>query len=597
MTNSSVDIEQFESSNLADNVTSLFSQWDSGRQVWLHRVRETLQYVYATSTQETTNSKNPWNHTTVVPKLTQIHDNLGANYSDSLFSQPDWLSFEAATLDDSTDAKRKAVENYLQTKHEYSGFYKTMSNLLRDWVSTGNCFCRVEYVREVEEDSNGLKNVTYEGPRVMRISPYDIVFDHTVERFEDSPKVFREMISRGELIRRLEDWPETYDESEVARMREFISVISGMETTDINKSIQMNMDGFTDAASYFNSGKVELLHFMGDIYDPTEDKLYKSRQITVVDRRFVIKNEQMDDLQGYGRIYHSAWRSRPDNLWGMGPLDNIVGMQYLINHLENARADGFDQMLAPDRVHTGNVETQKEGPVTNYWIDDPQGQVYNLAPDRTVLTADNEIMLKEHQMEAYAGAPRQAMGIRTPGEKTAFEVSVLENAAHRLFEHKLVDFERDIIEPVVNGELEAAVRNLNSLDVAKVLDDDFGVIEFRTITRDDLTAKGKIRARGASHFAKRAKLVQELQQFSLVLAQDPSMAVHYPAKARAKAWNQALGFDDFTLFQPFGQVEEAVEMQEHQRAAQQEIAQQQAVEQTEMESQGIPAEAATQGIG
>lgn len=34
-----------------------------------------------------------------------------------------------------------------------------------------------------------------------------------------------------------------------------------------------------------------------------------------------------------------------------------------------------------------------------------------------VISADNAIALYENKMEEYAGAPKQAMGIRTPGEK------------------------------------------------------------------------------------------------------------------------------------------------------------------------------------
>ena len=84
-----------------------------------------------------------------------------------------------------------------------------------------------------------------------------------------------------------------------------------------------------------------------------------------------------------------------------------------------------------------------------------------------------------------------------------------------------------------------------------------------------MQAKGKLKARGASHFAKRAQLVQELQGFGQVLAGDPAMAVHFPAKARAKAWNDALGFDVLELFSPYGQIEENLEAQKQQEAANQ----------------------------
>jgi hypothetical protein len=594
MSKASIELQGLEPHRLADQISSLFVQWNTDRQVWLKRVREVIQYVYATSTRETTNSKNPWSHSTVIPKLTQIHDNLGANYANALFGGREFFTFDPATKDEANVKKRVAIVNYLTTKHDYNGFRATMKKLLDDWVQTGNCFCRVEYVRETAKDPISGETVTYEGPKPIRISPYDIVFDPTVTDFKDSPKIIRELVTRGEMMRRTES-PEGafYNTPEIERIKKFYSVISQWKDVEVNKTIQMTMDGFGTSSAFFRSGKVELLHFIGDIYDSAAGQLHKDRLITIVDRRYILQDRDLADLQGFGKIYHSGWRKRPDNLWAQGPLDNLVGMQYLINHLENARADGFDQMLSPDRVMIGSVEIEKDGPVTNYYVDDAGGDVKNLAPDPTVLNADNQIQLKEAQMESYAGAPREAMGIRSPGEKTAFEVSSLQNAAGRVFQTKIEDFEQEMAEPVLNGELEVSVLNINASDVAKVLDDDFGVEEFLTITREDLTAKGKLKARGASHYAKRAQLVQELQAFSAELSKDPDMKVHFPAKRRAKAWNDALGFDKLELYQPFGQIEEAVELHEHQQAAQEMVDNLNSAGMTDVETQDRAAGAAS----
>lgn len=578
MAKRSVELIGFEAKSLADQITNLFLEWNTVKQVWSNRVREVIQYVYATSTRETSNVKNPWSHSTHIPKITQIHDNLIANYASALFGQREFFDFEASTEDEATETKRKSVTNYLLTKHSYSDFTVVMKALLADWVQTGNAFARLEYVREMGTDSSGEQFVIYEGPKLVRISPYDIVFDPTAPSFRESPKMVRTVMSRGELFRMLEENGDAgeYDQEEVMQIKDFYNLVNGWTNTEINKYIQMQMDGFSTSASFFRSGKVEVLNFMGDIYDPVDQVLHKDALITVIDRRFVVRKAVMKDYQGMGYIYHCAWRKRPDNLWGQGPLDNLVGLQYLINHLENARADGFDQMLTPDRVHIGNVEIEQDGPVTNYWIDDATGDVRNLAPDATVLSADNQIQIKEAQMEAYAGAPREALGIRSPGEKTAFEVSTLANAAGRLFQKKIEDFEEEFVQPILNGEVELGVRNLNTIDKIKVIDDDFGVAEFLDITADDLRIKGKLVARGASHFLKRAQLVQELQGLEQIIAGDQKLAVHFPALKRAEIISEALGFDKFELFVPFGQIEEDMKTAEMQHAAMDQLDQYQA---------------------
>lgn len=566
----SIELAGLEPHQLATQIADHWQQWNQGRQVWLSRVREVIQYVYATSTKETTNAQNPWSHTTHVPKITQIHDNLGANYASALFAGRQFFTFDPGTQEEATAKKSKAIVNYLTTKHDYNGFKSVMKKCLDDWVQTGNAFARLEYVRETTMGPDGQEVVVYEGPRPVRISPYDICFDHTAMSFAASPKIIRSLMSRGELFRMVEEDSEggEYDKAVLEDIRKFYNILNGWSDNDVNKYIQQSFDGFSGSSAFFRTGKVELLDFIGDIFDPIEGKLHKDCVMTVVDRRFLIRSKQLTDYQGMGRIYHCGWRKRTDNLWAQGPLDNLVGMQYLINHLENARADGFDQMLSPDRVHVGNVEIEHDGPITNYYIDDGNGSVTNLTPDGSVLQADTQIQMKEAQMEAFAGAPREALGIRSPGEKTAFEVQTLQNAAGRLFQKKIEDFEEEFVEPILNGELEISVLNLNTADVAKVMDDDFGVLEFVNITIEDLAAKGKLKARGASHFAKRAQLVQELQGFGTILAQDPAMAVHFPAKKRAELWIKALGLEDFGLYEPFGQIAEDLERAESQQAAQ-----------------------------
>ena len=50
-------------------------------------------------------------------------------------------------------------------------------------------------------------------------------------------------------------------------------------------------------------------------------------------------------------------------------------------------------------------------------------------PDVNALQANMELANLQEQMEIMAGAPREAMGFRTPGGKTKYEVQSLENAA------------------------------------------------------------------------------------------------------------------------------------------------------------------------
>lgn len=570
MSKLAVLLSGLEEDNLARQISDLYQQWRTGRAKQLAEQREVSQYMYATSTRETANAVNPWSHTTHTPKLTQIADNLGTQYASALVGREDFFTFEPGNEDAAVQSKKKAIIGYLKTKHKYSGFRQRMKACLNDWVQQGNCFGQLVYVREMVKDKvSGTDVVVYEGPKLVRISPDDIEFDQTAATFEDSPKVVRQLVNMGEFMREVEEKPElAYDKAAVARVKELRGRTSNWKPNELEKINGREIAGFSDYSTYLRSGKIELLHFYGDIYDPVSSELRKDAVITVVDRRFVLRDQTASDWTNVGQIYHCGWRKRPETLWAQGPLAKLVGMQYLIDHLNNARSDAFDQMLSPDEVYVGQVETIVNGPTRQHFIDDGNGSVSQLRPDATVLSADLKIERLEMQMEAYAGAPREAMGLRTPGEKTAFEVDSLTNAASRLFQVKIDDFEDEFMEPLLNGEIELAMRNLNVADIAEMVDDDFGVLEFKTITKADLLAKGKLNPQGASHYAKRSQAVRELQQFQGVLAGDQALAMHFPAKPRAKMWNDLMEFDRYGLYQEFGAIAEQVDLASAQAAAQ-----------------------------
>src|SRR3954471_8192380 len=98
---------------LAINISDMFLSMDMLRSQWKQDKEEIRRYVYATDTTQTTNSKLPWKNKTTVPKLCQIHDNLLANYTATLFPQRKWLLWEANERDANSVAKRDAITNYM----------------------------------------------------------------------------------------------------------------------------------------------------------------------------------------------------------------------------------------------------------------------------------------------------------------------------------------------------------------------------------------------------------------------------------------------------------------------------------------------------
>jgi len=191
--------------------------------------------------------------------------------------------------------------------------------------------------------------------------------------------------------------------------------------------------------------------------------------------------------------------------------------------------------------------------------------VSSLAPDTTILQADFQIQKMERDMEEYAGAPSMAVGIRTPGEKTAFEVDSLMNRANRVFEYQTNIFS-EFLEKIINAELELAKQNLSGSDLVSILNRDYGVEEFIKITREDLRSNGKVVPIGARDSARKARLAQQLNQFYQTGMQDPEVQQHFPSKKIGSMWSEILDIE--SLYEPYGRIPERLEAQRRQMAAQ-----------------------------
>jgi hypothetical protein len=515
---------------LARAVSNKDTLWRGLRQGKITEIRELRNYLYATDTSTTSNQALPWANKTTVPKLTQIKDNLHANYFAALFPSREWNRWES--YDEESSEKAKFIETYIDNKVRLSGFVATASDLLDDFIETGMVFAQVDYQSEY---NNVMGEIIpgYVGPKVHRISIHDITFDPTAVDFTSTPKIVRSMKSLGDIKKMDEEMFQR-----VLDAREKVGTIAGTGAT-FDKSDGYIADGFSSIQAYYDSEQVEMLTFYGDIFDKESGDLLENKIIRVIDRAYVLSEEDQPSWLGHAPIYCTGWRNRPDNLYAMGPLDNLVGMQYRIDHLENLKADVFDLIAYPLLKIRGEVEDFVYEPGARAYVGD-DGDVNAMVPDTTALNADFQISGLQEQMEEMAGAPRQAMGFRTPGEKTAFEFDGLQQAANKVFQHKAAHFERTFLEPILNAMLEVSRRNIELAEKVRTFDSSLGVENFLSISKEDITAKGKIIPVGARHFAEKAKRVQEIQALNLQ-RQDPTIGTHLSGKKIAKILAEELG--------------------------------------------------------
>lgn len=539
--------------NMAEQIAHLWSNWNDQRSTKIEEWKELRNYIFATDTSTTSNNVLPWKNSTTRPKLCQIRDNLHSNYISSIFPNDNWLRWIGETAED--QRKAALIEAFMRDRAHQGHIRNVISQLIYDYIDYGNVFATTEYVSKRYTLPDGRKVKGFEGSIPVRISPMDIVFNPTAPDFESSPKIVRSIKTIGELIE-LAETDERWEEA-VQKIKEIRNAAGAYGVEDTDKAIGFSVDGFGNLKEYFGGSYVEVLTFKGDYYDPETHEIYKNQEIIVVDRSFTVYQDNNSSWFGDQDIIHVAWRKRPDNLYGMGPLDNLVGMQYRIDHLENLKADAMDLLVHPPLKILGDVEPFDYGPNEEISIIG-EGDVQELGKNaQGVLLAKDEIELLENKMEEMAGAPRQAMGIRTPGEKTAFEVQRLENAAGRIFQEKAVNFEINGLEPLLNLMFAENRSRLRSDISLRAFNSKVGFDTFISITPEDLVANGKIRPVGARHFAEQAQLVQNLTQlFNSPLGE--MIRPHWSAKETATLIQDSMDLGRYNVVKKdIGLVEQA----------------------------------------
>lgn len=535
--------------SLASAIANKFTGWESARDRWYRNAKETLENLYATSTRDIYNQSKETDNCTHIPKLTQIRDMIITYYLDAMFSLPDYVDWEAYDSESIDFETRTTLKSVCKQMVEDSQFKPIIRELVEDYVDYGNAFATAINVRETLVN-NDQYSIIYEGPKAVRIDPMSIYFDPLAVNFAKAPKIIRTIKTLGELMVEAEEMPEQAAEYKEAlnkalEKRTKIRNELALNAGDSIKDDICSIAGLGSWSEYYNSDTVELLTFYGDLYDIENNKLHKNTRIVVMDRSTVLLEESIKNHGFNCNIFKAGWRDRKDNLWSMSPLDNVKGMQFMVDFLENKRADVFNYISNPVVVKRGDVEMPEDiYPGCEIGVD-ADSDVSFLRPDATALQADLYVDRYMRLMEEMVGAPREAMGFRSPGEKTAFEVSQLNTASSRLFNEKTRKFETEMLEPLLTLMLRIFLSNPNrTVKIRNVQED--GTVMFDEINLDDLSSQGRFVAMGSNTYTEKARIAQTLMQiYNSGIVSDPLVFNYFDPQIIAKAIAYTTGLDSW----------------------------------------------------
>lgn len=502
-------------SSFVDYLVNLYTNFKNSRSKWEEENDEVSKFVFATDTRSTVQQSATFKNTTTIPKLAQVRNNIITSYEEHLFPTTDWIQWDAATQDAATKEKADIVKSYVQTKAADSNLKGIAQLLVQDWTDKGFCAAEVVFCNEKTQDVNGNPVQAYYGARARRLNPNDVVYDVLAPDLETATKVVRSVYSLGGLKKLSIDNPEVLSPEEFESIKRRRHEVRGalVDANGKEKYLvrQLQRAGFGDIVEYMLSDQYELLTFYGNFYDEDNDILYDNHRIQVLDRAIVLKKEPITSLTGKHSVKIAVWEFREGTLAPIGPLHRIVGLQYKLDKLENQRADKFDQLINPTTVERGDVTFYgvRGEPGGHYKVEEG-GDVTELVESAVVLQADTQIQFTLALMDDLSGNPKESIGQRTPGEKTRFEVQLLDSGQNKMFRNKVKKFEDEMLSPILQEFLAIGRRNISQTDLIKLYDNEMNTVVFQQITRDDLNISGRLRAAGATIFAERANALQNL---------------------------------------------------------------------------------------
>lgn len=561
MVNKPVDVRtQFSIDEKAEEIYALYQSYSIARSEKVSKAKETYEYLYATSTKDIKEQTNltAWAQDTHLPKLTQLRDTLTNMYKSYLFSIRNYLEWDGFDSDSNSVDNKKRIRDFAQDMFDRSDLKGAVETLLDDYVEVGEAFVTPVY-EEVDETISNTQIARYELVRAERIDPFDIFYDVTYKSFKATPKIIRKVVSLGELkelAERSEEMQKAFNA--VMKNRETYSML--YETANDLQKDQLAMGGLGSLSNYTFGTDVEILTFYGDFYNITEDKLDKNKRIMVVNGTTVFSevDQTIEDT-----ILRVGWRERKNILSAMGPLENLLGMQYRIDFLENLRAEIFDALANPIMVEHGDVQLPPELKPGAIIHTEGDGSVNYLSPPTIVLEADSQIDKYERKMEQYVGITQDTMGVRTPGEKTAFEYNGLVTSGVRNIEQQVRHFEKELFQPLVNLLLKVFVLHKGSEKVSvKDFDEDAKTVIYKDIILDEMLLTGKLKAVGSLTYAEKSRIATTLADLNRGgFFQDEAIRNHFSPKQLAKTLAYSSGLETFGVYKENARIFEMVDQQ------------------------------------
>lgn len=520
------DLSLDEQTLLAEGIITAFTSWKKTRQPLEERWQACWQaYLCQQKPALNPQAEADWTSNQINrPVLYETVETLNAYLLNALFPAGERF-FSVLPLEESEQETARQVETFLRQKLEDFHFSDKYALFLKQLLITGNSIAAVPWKTkqgekitshpktvlglEIDRQITIESQIIYEGPDFEVLDMMEVVLDPEASCFDDAT-----------LIRRLERRLDSLKNA---------GIYHNLDALEASLTTAQNNYSVNKIAVSIKPPVVVIYEAWGDFY--LNGELFENSVATVSESGILLRLEPIGFLGAQKPFIFSTLIPLPNQLYGLGAIENCLGLQDAINLLTNQKLDTiqmsihspFTYLVNDDIFDPSSVITQPGAliPVKNHDTLRPLQHLNNFS------VAFSEIADLKSEIQEATGAFKlfNTQGVSEgAGNRTATEITALLQGGAQKYSALLSHLESNSLEPFLKLVLNYFKCMIRQTQRLRLLQED-GQAQCVELTPQKLSSFAcQFRISGVQSLALRTQEVEALSTFIGLLKQAPEVA-------------------------------------------------------------------------
>lgn len=452
---------------------------------------------------------NDWRHKVNVGKAYEIVETVVAYLSAAIFPNRDWVKIEP--LEPILTGMARVLSKYF-------------SVMLEDWKFKSHF---ISSLRQCAITGSTVFSCTWKDDKVVfeTLDNFSVYYDPTSTNAEDSPVIRQVLLTRAEIIKKIESGEFTNITAEevcsieayqygVDEVQDNIDIVRGFHGLDTNESLQY-------------SDKVECWEFWGDVI--LDGVVFYNHYAIIIGEKLVkFDTSSYDCGKPFVAGSYTPIVRQPH---GISSYQPVLGMLHVLNCATNQRLDNVE-------IATNVMFKRKQSSITpaeDCFVEPAKvfdvlemDEIEMFAPSaNNLLVTYQETATITNSIEQTTGTgPLVSTGQPRGGERvTAKEVSMVREAGSNRLSVVHNHLEENFLIPILDKILSIMVQYVNKSSIIRISGLAKDSNQYFEVGRRELKdTKLRLRPRGAGHIIEQREYIEKRTQFVQLVLSVPEFA-------------------------------------------------------------------------